>query len=107
MVKKETKTAKKAEEEEELTWKDFELGCLITEPGSSARFRTGDWRSRRPVFDKTRCNAKCSLCVTYCPEGCIVKDAEGKAEADLYFCKGCGICVEECRRQAIAMEEEK
>jgi len=104
MARKAAKTVKK---EEELTWKDIELGCFITEPGSATRFRTGDWRSRRPIFDRSKCNPKCTLCVTYCPEGCIVKDTEGYPQADLYFCKGCGICAEECRRQAITMEEEQ
>jgi hypothetical protein len=32
--------------ESELTWKDLEIGCIVTEPGSSREYCTGDWRSQ-------------------------------------------------------------
>lgn len=96
--------AKKAEDE--LSWQDIEIGCFITEPGSATQFKTGDWKSRRPVFDFSKCN-KCTLCYYYCPEGCIAKTTDGYFEADLFYCKGCGICASECRREAITMVEEE
>lgn len=106
MAEKEVKTKKAKKAPEEMTWKDIELGCAITEPGTAAKFRTGDWKSAHPVWDKSKCNPKCALCATYCPEGCIKMQKDGYFEADLYYCKGCGICAEECRRQAITMVEE-
>lgn len=95
--------AKKSETE--LTWKDIEPGAIVTEPGSARQYRTGDWRSQRPVVDKDLC-IKCGMCFLFCPEGCIKQTEEGYFEADPYYCKGCGICAEECPRKAIKMEED-
>jgi pyruvate ferredoxin oxidoreductase delta subunit len=91
--------------ESELTWKDFNIGCIVTEPGNAVAYRTGDWRSQRPVYDFNRC-LKCGMCQLYCPEGCIIMNKEGYFEADLYFCKGCGICARECPTYVITMKEE-
>jgi len=86
--------------------KDIELGGVVYEPGNAARYKTGDWRSQRPVWNKERC-IKCAMCSMFCPEGCIGPDSEGYYEADLYYCKGCGICARECWTQAITMVEEE
>jgi pyruvate ferredoxin oxidoreductase delta subunit len=94
-----------AKPENEITWKDLEIGCIITEPGNASQYRTGDWRSQKPVYDFSRC-IKCGLCQIYCPEGCVNQNAEGYFEADLYYCKGCGICARECPTWVITMEEE-
>ena len=92
--------------EGELTWKDIEVGAIATEPGSASQYRTGDWRSQRPTYDFGRC-IKCGLCQIFCPEGCIEQNAEGYFEANLYYCKGCGICARECWTKVIAMVEEE
>ena len=92
--------------ESELTWKDLETGFIVTEPGNASQYKTGGWRSQRPIFDRDKCNKKCILCYIFCPEGCIEQNAEGYFEANLFYCKGCGICAEECRRKAITMVEE-
>jgi len=91
--------------ENELTWKDLEIGAIITEPGNASQYKTGDWRSQKPVHDFSRC-IKCGLCQIYCPEGCIHQNTEGYFDADLFYCKGCGICYRECPTFAITMEEE-
>lgn len=108
MAKLDKKTEKKKElkSEEELTWKDIEVGAICTEPGSASQYQTGDWRSRRPVFDPAQCS-KCGLCQVYCPEGCVMKTEKGTYEPNLFYCKGCGICARECPKKAITMEEEK
>ena len=42
----------------------------------------------------------------------VLKDALNRMkkatfEADLYYCKGCGICAKECPKKVITMVEEK
>ena len=95
-----------AESESALTWKDIEIGSIVTDAGSASRYKTGDWRSQRPFFDLEKC-IKCGLCYIYCPEGCIRQNAEGDFEADMYYCKGCGICARECPKEVITMVEEE
>ena len=95
-----------AKAEGALTWKDIEIGFIVTEPGSASQYRTGDWRSQKPIFDLEKC-IKCGLCYIYCPEGCIKQNAEGDFEADMYYCKGCGICARECPKDVITMVEEE
>ena len=90
---------------DELTWKDLEIGSIITEPGNARQYQTGDWRSERPIFDREKC-IKCGVCTIYCPEGCIEPDEEGFFQANLFYCKGCGICAGECPTEAISMVEE-
>jgi pyruvate ferredoxin oxidoreductase delta subunit len=95
-----------AKSEDKLTWKDIEIGGISTEPGSAIQYKTGDWRSRRPTYDFKKC-IKCAVCYTYCPEGCIYENEKGYFEADLFHCKGCGICSRECPKTVITMVEEK
>ncbi len=53
------------------------------------------------------CNL-CQNCYVYCPDMSIIKGQEGERFIiDYEHCKGCGICVEECPRSAILMEEER
>ena len=52
--------------EGELTWKDLEIGAIATEPGSASQYRTGDWRSQKPIYDFKRC-IKCGMCYEMCP----------------------------------------
>ncbi len=73
--------------------------------------KTGDWRTARPEIDNSRCtpartNKKsCFICELYCPEGIVKKTIP--VEIDLDYCKGCGICAEECPSKAITMVEER
>ena len=92
--------------ESELTWKDLEIGSIVTEPGNASQYKSGDWRSERPIFDLDKCT-KCGLCYIYCPEGCIEQDGDGYFKANLYYCKGCGICAVECPWKVITMVEEE
>jgi len=89
----------------DLGWKDIEPGCTVSEPGNASQYRCGDWRSIRPIWDHTKC-IKCGVCYIFCPDAAIHKNAEGYFEADLYYCKGCGICAQECITGCIKMVEE-
>lgn len=92
--------------ENELTWRDIEIGGIVTEPGNASQYQTGDWRSQKPTYDFDRC-IKCGLCQLFCPEGCIEPNQDDHFEADLYYCKGCGICARECWTKVITMVEEE
>jgi len=92
--------------EAELTWKDLEIGCIVTEPGNARLYRTGDWRSQVTRYNFSRC-IKCGLCALYCPEGCVKQNTDGYVEADLFWCKGCGICARECPTGVITMVDEE
>ena len=97
------------------------------EAGGSLKNKTGDWRTSRPVVDKSRC-INCATCEAYCPEGCILKKIKNQKlkiknleslrdvinvnsdffyEADLEYCKGCGLCAQVCPVKCIKMEVEK
>jgi len=89
-----------------LTWKDINIGAIVSEPGNASQYRTGDWRSERPIFDSRKC-IRCGICYIFCPEGCVGQNAEGYFEADLFYCKGCGICALECWTKAITMVAEE
>ncbi len=88
----------------EAGWMEVPLGGVIPHPGSSTRFKTGDWRSRRPILKGDECT-NCLICWIYCPDAAINR-IDGGIEIDYEFCKGCGICSKECAVGAIEMVEE-
>ncbi len=48
----------------------------------------------------------CDNCYIYCPDGAITPKPGGGYTINLDYCKGCGVCVHECPRAAMAMVEE-
>ena len=50
------------------------------------------------------CN-DCDNCRIFCPE-VAVTTTDMRRQINLDYCKGCGICVQECPRNAMALEEE-
>ena len=92
--------------EEELAWKDLEVGCAVSEAGNASRYKTGDWRSMRPIVNKDHC-IRCGVCYIFCPDMAIYKTEDGYFVADLYYCKGCGICSQECITGCITMVQEQ
>lgn len=86
-------------------WRDVEIGFMLSTPGTAAQYRSGDWRSQRPVWDNDRC-IKCGICYIFCPDMAVRQREDGYFEANLFYCKGCGICYRECWTGAIHMEEE-
>jgi len=82
----------------------------MSRPAVGEAGRTGEWRNSRPVVDPAKCLAvkqgkvTCQICWAYCPDGCV---AQGVGPViDLTYCKGCGICAEECPAKAIEMQPE-
>lgn len=66
---------------------------------------TGHWRFHSPITRHDKC-CRCGLCCLFCPQGCR-RDVENHFESDLDYCKGCGICSEECPVNAIVMVREE
>jgi len=91
---------------DQYTWEEIPVGSVITEPGNAREYKTGDWRSQRPVVEKTQC-IKCGVCWIFCPDAAIDKTGEGYYLANLDYCKGCGICARECLTGCITMLEEE
>lgn len=92
------------------TYKELPLGAATPPmetdagpvgPGSFIVNKTGTWRTFKPDYDQEKCNM-CLFCWFYCPDGCIDRHEE-KMEIDYDYCKGCGICANECPKEAIEM----
>ena len=92
-----------------MGWKELMHGDAVS-AGNAEEFKTGDWRSEKPVFHKERC-INCYFCWTYCPDTSILLDEDKKVcGIDYEHCKGCGICAKECPvkgEKAITMEPER
>jgi pyruvate ferredoxin oxidoreductase delta subunit len=82
----------------------------MSTPAVGEAGRTGDWRSKYPELDAATCSAakqgreSCQLCWVYCPDACITRRAP--PAIDLTYCKGCGICAQECPTSSIVMIAE-
>jgi pyruvate ferredoxin oxidoreductase delta subunit len=95
-----------------LTAAELPIGGMV-EAGTAVEFRTGTWRSERPVWNKERC-IHCLTCWISCPDASIKTAPDKKRTTivvgvDYDYCKGCGICANECpvKIKAITMEQEK
>lgn len=110
--------------------------AAIGKPGTSEVTRTGDWRVFYPEFDMEQCT-RCGKCLENCPDAAIrerklsgreateaikraeelekagkirkaaAKKADIRYELDPTYCKGCGICANECPIQGIKMRVEE
>ena len=71
----------------------------------STDFKTGDWRTFKPIIDHEKC-ILCMRCWIYCPDMSIEYNGE-RVDVNYDFCKGCGICAHECPVNAIEMVLER
>jgi pyruvate ferredoxin oxidoreductase delta subunit len=86
---------------QEKTWKELALAAVSQKP--STDFLTGDWKTYMPIHGTEKC-VSCLTCAMLCPEGAICWKADTKTlEFNLDYCKGCGICANECPVKAISM----
>lgn len=85
-------------------WDALALGGDITAAGSSRNFETGNWRTAGyPVTNTDDC-IKCGLCWALCPDMAYSQNEAGFYDWSGRYCKGCGVCAEECPKGAIAMK---
>jgi pyruvate ferredoxin oxidoreductase delta subunit len=91
-------------EEKKLTWKQLPQGDVL-EAGTSLKFKTGNWRSIKPVHIPEKC-INCLICWMACPDMAVKTKDDKFSHFDYDFCKGCGICAHECPTEAIKMEKE-
>lgn len=87
-------------------WREIPEGGLILEAGNAIQYKTGSWRSQRPIRDEEKCT-NCLICWIYCPDSALLVENGKIKEIDLEHCKGCGICAKECPVGAIKMISEK
>ncbi len=89
------------------TWKELTPGGTIYEAGNARSFKTGDWRSKKPIFHEDLCK-QCGLCFPVCPDDAIPVNKDLKrGDFNYDYCKGCGVCAKVCPFKAITMEEEE
>lgn len=83
------------------------IGGNIYKSGNAREFKTGDWRSLKPIFIEEKCK-QCGLCYPVCPDNSIPVDPEtlNRKEFNYDYCKGCGVCAKVCPFGAIEMKEE-
>ena len=89
------------------------MAANIVEPGNAKKYLTGGWRAQRPIHNDDTClwvkNGTCGLCWIFCPDmsvNLIEENGKYSYEYDLDYCKGCGICANQCPTNSIKMEGE-
>ncbi len=86
-------------------WEKLPIGGVVDKPGNSTEVETGSWRALRPVVHLDKC-IKCLLCWVFCPDDAIIRLDDDYVKVNYTYCKGCGICANECPTKAIDMVEE-
>ncbi len=86
-------------------WREIVPAGVVQASGTAVGYKTGAWRSQRPVVDEAKCT-HCLFCWLFGPDGSVMTDEGRFAGLDLEHCKGCGICAVECPPKAISMTSE-
>jgi len=92
-------------------WHELEPGGVNLEAGSAVKNFTGVLRRGfKPVFTPEHC-INCFFCWVFCPENAIIIGYEKVVGINYDYCKGCGICENECPVQKkplplVMVEEE-
>lgn len=81
---------------------DYPLGAVCLEGGNARDYLTGGWRAKRPVWDGAACK-NCLLCWVACPDSSILVTDGQMSGIDYDHCKGCGVCVGECKFGALEL----
>jgi pyruvate ferredoxin oxidoreductase delta subunit len=76
-----------------------------SKPAKGAVGKTGLWRTSKPVVNESKC-IKCVICWAFCPETTIIRHEDNSVSIDYEYCKGCGVCANECPTKAIDMVDD-
>ena len=87
---------------EKKTWKEIPIGGLIEKAGSAHEYKTGDWRTFKPLKNEKKC-VHCMMCWINCPDSSIYVENDKQTGFDFDHCKGCGICAQVCPTKCISM----
>jgi pyruvate ferredoxin oxidoreductase delta subunit len=89
-------------------WKNDQhlMGAVIPEAGNARQYKTGGWRTEKPLWKEEKCT-HCFICWVYCPDSSIQVKDDKMIGIDLDHCKGCGICAVECPKDAIELVAEE
>jgi len=94
---------KPSADEAKKGWKDIPIGGLILEAGNADDYKTGDWKTYRPIHDTEKCT-NCLLCWIHCPDSAILVEDGKVVGIDLEHCKGCGLCETICPPKVHAID---
>jgi len=81
-------------------------GAVVLEPGSTMKYKTGEWRTFIPIINSAKC-IKCGKCWMTCPDAAIFKAEDGTFRINYTYCKGCLLCEKECPCGAITHKVEE
>lgn len=81
-------------------WYEYPRGGEVLDAGNAEEFKTGDWRSMKPIWHEDKCK-HCMFCWAVCPDMSIVVKDEKIIKIDYDFCKGCGVCTKQCKFGAL------
>ena len=85
-------------------YQDLTIGGNIYTAGNAKEFKTGDWRSQKPIWIEEKCK-QCGLCFTVCPDDAIpVTKDQKRTDFNYDVCKGCMVCLKACPFNAIEKE---
>lgn len=79
---------------------------VLSNPGEGSLGKTGLWRTFTPQIDYDKCT-KCLACWVFCPEAAIKRGPDDSVEILYDYCKGCGVCANECPLKIITMKRER
>ena len=89
-------------------WKEIPIGGMVPEKATSLKYKTGSWRSFRPIWHKDRC-IQCDQCWYVCPDFSVKMEGDKVCGYYYDYCKGCGLCAKICPakpEKAITMIKE-